>query len=145
MAHYAKVVNGIVTEVIVAEPSFFDTFVDTTAGRWVKTSYNMVGGKYIDPATGEPATDQSIVTGDEARERKNFAGYGYHYDGVGFYAPQPFDSWTLNSTSYVWQPPHDAPALTQAEIDANKVYVWDEDAYQADNTAGWVLKVDGAN
>ena len=46
MAHYAKVINGIVDQVIVAEPEFFDTFVDSSPGEWVKTSYNMSGGVY---------------------------------------------------------------------------------------------------
>jgi len=43
MAHYAKVRDGKVVEVIVAEANFFDTFVDTTPGNWVKSSYNMRG------------------------------------------------------------------------------------------------------
>ena len=40
MAHYAKVVNGTVTQVIVAEADFFDTFVDDSPGEWIQTSYN---------------------------------------------------------------------------------------------------------
>lgn len=143
MAHFAKVLDGIVTQVIVAEPEFFDTFVDTSPGMWVKTSYNMRGGVYIDRATNQPAADQSVVAGDEARERKNFAGIGFHYDGTGFYAPQPFDSWTLNSASYLWEPPIAKPTLTDAEAEAGSYYYWDEDAYQNDSadpkTAGWVL------
>lgn len=107
MAHYAKVVNGIVAQVIVAEPEFFETFIDDTPGEWVKTSFNMRGGVYHDPSTNAPAADQSVITGDEARERKNFASLGDVYDSVAdvFYRPQPFDSWTLNTTSYVWEAP----------------------------------------
>ena len=71
MAHYAKVESGIVTKVIVAEPEFFDTFVDDSPGKWVKTSYNMYGGKYLDE-NNNVAADQSVIAGDEARERKNF-------------------------------------------------------------------------
>ena len=44
MAHYAKVRDNIVTQVIVAEASFFDTFVDTEPGEWIQTSYNTHGG-----------------------------------------------------------------------------------------------------
>lgn len=139
MAHFAKVVDGTVTQVIVAEPEFFDTFVDSSPGQWVKTSYNMRGGVYYDPETNEPAEDQSVVAGDEARERKNYAGIGFSYDGTGFAPPQPFASWTLNETTYLWECPLDQPELTQEEIDAESYYQWDEDAYQADNTTGWVL------
>jgi len=119
MAHFAKVVDGIVTEVIVAEKSFFDTFVDSSPGEWVKTSYNVYGGKYMNWDKGEEAKDQSVITGDEARERKNFAGQGYHYDGTGFYAPKPFDSWTLNKTTYLWEAPVAYPS-------DGKDYVWNE-------------------
>lgn len=143
MAHFAKVVNNVVTKVIVAEPEFFDTFVDDSPGEWVQTSYNMRGGKYYDPATNEEASDQSVITGDEARERKNYAGIGWNYDGTGFYPPQPFNSWALNSTTYLWDAPITQPTLTQAQIDAGSYYTWDEDAYVADTadpkTAGWVL------
>lgn len=139
MAHFAKVVDGVVTQVIVAEPEFFDTFVDSSPGQWVKTSYNMRGGVYYDPETNEPAADQSVIAGDEARERKNYAGIGFTYDGVGFAPPQPFASWTLNETTYMWDAPLERPELTQEEIDSFSYYQWDEDAYQADNTTGWVL------
>ena len=44
MSHYAKVVTGIVTQVIVAEADFFDTFVDTSPGEWIQTSYNTMCG-----------------------------------------------------------------------------------------------------
>lgn len=135
MSHYAKVVSGVVTKVIVAEAEFFDTFVDDSPGTWVKTSYNMRGGVYYDPATNAPAADQSVITGDEARERKNYAGIGFNYDGTGFYPPQPYNSWTLNSTTYLWEAPIPYP-------DDDNRYQWDEDAYQADTadpkTAGWV-------
>jgi hypothetical protein len=107
MAHYAKVVSGIVTQVIVAEPEFFNTFIDDTPGEWVKTSYNMHGGVYYDRSTNTPASDQSVIAGDEARERKNFAFIGGTYDSVAdaFYIPQPYNSWTLNTTSYLWEAP----------------------------------------
>lgn len=119
MAHFAKVQNGVVTRVVVAEKEFFDTFVDDSPGEWVKTSYNMRGGVYYDSATKQPVADQSVITGDEARERKNHAGKGYHYDGTGFYPPQPYDSWTLNTTSYLWEPPVNYPE------DGN-IYNWNE-------------------
>lgn len=136
MAHFAKVSpEGLVTRVIVAEQDFIDSYDDGEPGEWVKTSYNMNGGVYYDPETGEAVADQSIVSGDAARERKNYANEGMTYDGIGFHDPQPFASWTLNTTTYLWEPPIPEPD------DGNR-YVWDEDVYQADTanpkTQGWV-------
>jgi hypothetical protein len=127
MAHFAKVQDGIVTKVIVAEPEFFDTFVDDSPGRWVKTSYNMRGGVYHDPATNEPAEDQSVINDDEARQRKNYAGIGYTYDAQrdAFIPPQPYASWTLNETSCLWEAPVAYP-------DDGNMYRWDEE------TTNWV-------
>ena len=121
MAHFAKVQDGVVTQVIVAEPEFFDTFVDTTPGEWIKTSYNMRGGVYYDPATNEPAADQSVIADDEARGRKNYAGIGFTYDATrdAFIPPQPFDSWVLNETSCLWEAPVPYP-------DDGNLYEWDE-------------------
>jgi hypothetical protein len=118
MAHYAKIVDGIVTNVIVAEAEFFDTFVDTNPGEWVQTSYNTRGGKHYEPNSNTESADQTKAL------RKNYAGIGYHYDGVGFYAPQPFNSWTKNETTYLWEAPVAYPT------DGQK-YIWNETAYQA--------------
>ena len=107
MAHYAKVKNGIVQQVIVAEEDFFTTFVDTSAGEWIQTSYNTAGG--VHELGGTPL-------------RKNYAGEGYLYSKEldAFYQPQPYSSWTLNETTCQWQPPVDYP-------DDDKKYEWDED------------------
>jgi len=128
MAHFAKVENGIVTQVIVAEPEFFDTFVDDSPGEWLKTSYNMRGGVYYNSETNEPAADQSVVAGDEGRVRKNYAGIGFKYDAQrdAFIPPQPFASWVLNETSCLWEAP-----VAYPEDDQH--YAWDED------TTNWVL------
>jgi len=119
MSHYAKVVDNIVTEVIVAEADHSATL----EGTWIKTSYNIKGGVYYDADTNTPAEDQSVIAGDEARERKNFAGIGYTYDGTGFHIPKPYDSWTLNSTSYAWEPPTPYPE----DEDISAKYLWNED------------------
>ena len=116
MAHYAKIVDGVVETVIVAESDH----IAKLEGTWVKTSYNMSGGVYYDPSTREPVDDQSIINGDEARERKNYASKGYLYDGIGFCTPKPYESWTLNSDSYLWEAPVSAP-------DDGKFYDWDEE------------------
>lgn len=120
MSHYAKVENGIVTRVIVAEPEYFDNYVDDSPGEWIKTSYNMRGGVYhID---NKPAEDQSVIDGDEARKRKNYAGKGFTYDETkdAFIPPKPFSSWTLNETTCLWDAPVDYP-------DDGKRYIWNEE------------------
>ena len=120
MSHYAKVENEIVTRVIVAEPEYFDNYVDDTPGKWIKTSYNMRGGVYHIDNT--PAGDQSVIDGDEARQRKNYAGKGFTYDETrdAFIPPKPFPSWVLNETTCLW----DAPV---AYPDDGNEYQWNED------------------
>lgn len=109
MSHFAQVKNGIVKQVIVAEQGFIDIMPD--ANDWVKTSYNTRGNVHYNPNTGEPD--------DEIALRKNYAGIGYNWDGTGFYPPQPYPSWSLNKTTYLWQSPIPYPT------DGNNYY-WDE-------------------
>jgi hypothetical protein len=115
MAHFAKVVDGIVDQVIVAEPEFFNNFVDSSPGQWIETSYNTYGGVHYDPETREPSADQSKAL------RKNYAGSGFTYDAAldAFIPPKPFKSWTLNETSCLWEPPVAMP-------DDGQRYVWNE-------------------
>ena len=130
MAHYAKVLDGKVINVIVAEKEFFDTFVDDTPGEWIQTSYNTRGGIHYQPNTNTPSDDQSKAL------RKNYAGFGYTYDKDkdAFIAPQPFTSWILNETTCLWEPPIVKPSTGR--------YKWDEELYQSDNTQGWVEVTD---
>ena len=106
MAHFAKVTDGKVTQVIVAEPEFFTTFVDTSPGEWIQTSYNTHGG--VHAYGGTPL-------------RKNYAGIGYTYDRTkdAFIPPQPFASWILNETTCLWDSPTPYPT-------DNKKYLWNE-------------------
>jgi len=115
MAHFAKVVNGLVTQVIVAEPEFFNTFVDTSPGQWIQTSYNTRGGIHYDPQTNQPSSDQTKAL------RKNYAGIGYSYDSTNdcFVPPKPYPSWNLNQTTCLWEPPTPMPS-------DGKQYRWDE-------------------
>lgn len=96
MAHFAKVLEGKVVNVIVAEPEFFDTFIDTSAGEWIQTSYNTSGG--LHRAGKEPV-------------RMNFAGIGHSYDRErdAFIAPQPYPSWTLDEATCTWEAPVPRP------------------------------------
>ena len=112
MTHFAKVLDGKVTQVIVAEPEFFETFIDTSAGEWVQTSYNTRGGVHLNGGT--PL-------------RKNFAGIGFTYDSKkdAFIPPQPYPSWVLNSESCLWDSPVPYPT-------DGKTYRWDE------STTNWI-------
>ena len=127
MAHFAKVVNGTVTDVIVAEPEFFDTFIDDNPGQWIQTSYNTRYGKHYEPNSNTLSSDQSKAL------RKNFAWIGGTYDKTrdAFLPPHEHASWTLNEETCVYDPPIPMP-------NDGKYYDWDESAYQADNTKGWV-------
>jgi hypothetical protein len=121
MAHFAKVSNGVVTQVIVAEPEFFNTFVDSSPGEWIQTSYNTRGGVHYDPNSNTPSQDQTKAL------RKNYAGIGYSYDVQrdAFIPPKPFNSWVLNETSCLWESPVAYPNDGQR-------YTWDEE------TTNWI-------
>jgi len=132
MAHFARVnAQGIVTQVIVAEQDFIDGLAD--ADSWVQTSYNTRGGKHYDPETGEEDGGTAL--------RKNYAGIGFKYDGDrdAFIPPRPFASWNLVEDTCWWEAPIAQPELSDADREAGKYYIWDEDTYQADNAQGWVI------
>lgn len=118
MSHFAKVLDGKVIQVIVAEPEFFDTFVDSSPGDWIKTSYNTRGGVHYGP-DGNPDGGEAL--------RGNYAGIGYTYDRVNdvFYPAQPFPSWTISAPNWTWEAP-------VAQPDDGKRYTWDE------ATTSWV-------
>jgi len=107
MAHFAKVENGIVTEVLVIDQDVIDTGLFGDPALWVQTSYNTHGGQHPD---GRPL-------------RKNYAGIGFTYDAErdAFYAPQPFPSWVLDEDTCYWGAPTPYPT-------DGKAYEWDEDA-----------------
>ena len=112
MAHFAKVLDGKVTQVIVAEPEFFNTFVDSSPGQWLQTSYNTFGNQH--KLGGTPL-------------RGNYAGMGFIYDSQNdvFYAPQPYPSWTLNQSTWLWESPTPYPT-------DDKRYTWNEE------TLSWI-------
>jgi hypothetical protein len=102
MAHFAEVIDGTVTRVIVADTK--EWCEANLGGTWVQTSYNTTGN--VHTLGGTPL-------------HKNYAGIGYSWDGTGFAAPQPYPSWTLNADTYVWQAP-------VAKPEDGKIYAWDE-------------------
>jgi hypothetical protein len=114
MAHFAKVLGGKVIDIIVAEEEFFDTFVDSSPGEWIQTSYNTRGGVHSEGGT--PL-------------RKNYAGIGFTYDSEkdAFIAPQRYASWTLNETTCQWEPP-----VAYPDDDMSQEYTWNETDKQWD-------------
>jgi hypothetical protein len=138
MAHFAKLdENNVVTQVIVVDNKDItdphtgqeDEILGIAfckkllGGNWKQTSYN-----------------NSV--------RVRYAGIGYSYNAAldAFVPPQPYASWTLDNDTADWVSPLGAaPELTEAEVEAASFYRWDEEAYQADNTTGWVLETPEAS
>jgi len=112
MGHYAKVVNGKVEQVIVAEADFFTTFVDSSPGQWLQTSYNTRGNSHYGQ-DGKP--DGGVAL------RGNYAGVGDIYDNINdvFYKEQPYPSWILNKSTWLWEAPIAKPT-------DGKIYNWEE-------------------
>ena len=125
MSHFAKVKAGLVIETIVAEPEFFKTFVDSSAGKWIQTSYNTRGGVHYDPNTSKPSADQSKAI------RKNYAGVGYSYDKNrdAFVPPRPFPCWILDEQTCLWNAPIARPT-------DGKRYEWNESTKKWEVTNG---------
>jgi hypothetical protein len=111
MSHFAKIENGIVTDVIVAEKDFIDSGAVGDPNSWVQTSYNTRGGIHY----GEDGLPDGGVA-----LRGNYAGIGSIYNKTVdvFYIPQPFPSWNLNTTTWTWEAP--LPEPTEG------IYSWDE-------------------
>jgi hypothetical protein len=105
MAHFAKVIDGIVEQVIVAEQDFIDSLND--GNIWIQTSFNTKGGEHL--LGGTPL-------------RKNYANGGFTYDEErdAFIPPKPYESWTLNEETCLWNPPIQRP---EEQIP----YFWDEE------------------
>ena len=118
MSHFAKVENGTVTQVIVAEQDVIDTGM--FGSGWIQTSYNTRGGVHYNQ-NNEPSEDQSRAL------RKNYAGVGYTYDSErdAFIPPQPYASWVLDEVTCLWAAPVAMPS-------DDKQYNWDE------STQSWV-------
>jgi len=123
MSHFAKVINGIVTQVIVAEQDFINSGAVGPASEWVQTSYNTVGGVHYGQ---DKKPDGGIAL------RGNYAGIGFTYDSTHdvFYGPRPIDrngepcnSWTISAPNWIWTPPTPMPTSTTTPP---TIYEWDE-------------------
>ena len=116
MAHFAKLgignkverVEVVSNDIAITEQAGVD-FLNNLYGTndiWKQTSYNTIGGEH--KTDGTPF-------------RKNYAGIGYKYDQYkdAFIPPKPFNSWTLNETTCLWEAPVVKPSDGQR-------YSWNE-------------------
>jgi|TARA_R100000084_G_scaffold90094_1_gene44130 hypothetical protein len=142
MAHFAELDdNNIVTGVFVVNDdaitdengdeqeslgqAFFQNLFSNTK-TYKKCSYNTVKNKYWSDFANN-------IEGDQSKKlRANYPGIGWTYDPSAdvFYAPKPYPSWVLNTTSYVWEAPVAQP-VGNPETD-NFDWVWDE------STTSWI-------
>ena len=113
MAHFAKINNGVITQVIVVAN-------EDCAGGQFPTS-EQAGQAFI---TSLGVTGEWKQTSYNNNFRKQFAGIGYTFDADNdvFIAPQPFASWSLDE-DFDWRPPVPMP-------DDGGQYSWDEDSAQ---------------
>ena len=97
MTYFAKVVDGVVTNVIAADQDFIDNLLEDTPSRWIETF-------------------------KDSSKRKNYAGVGFTYDmdRDAFIPPQPFASWTLDEDTCDWEAPVAYPS-------DGKFYSWNEE------------------
>ena len=127
MSHFAKIKDGVVVSIIVADQDW----VDSLEGTWIQTSYNTHGNVHHGP-DGEP--DGGVPL------RKNYAGIGSIYDSTAdaFHELAPYESWNLNATTFFWEPPVEQPDDPVKEEGKDlSWHVWDEDA------GNWVLTSNG--
>jgi len=110
MSHFAKVVNGIVEQVIVVEQDVIDSGAFGNPEQWVQTSYNTYHNQHRMGGTAL---------------RGNYAGPGHVYDSANdvFYPAQPYASWQLNTTTWTWIAPVPAP-------EDGHQYTWNEQEQQ---------------
>jgi hypothetical protein len=115
MSHFARVENGLVTQVIVAEQDFINTGLVGEPAQWIQTSYNTFAGEHR--LGGTPL-------------RKNYAGLGYTYNSEidAFIPPKPFPSWILDENTCQWNPPIAMPTSESTSIS----YTWNEETQNWD-------------
>jgi len=119
MAHFAKIENGVVAQVVVAEEAFISTGALGDPANWVQTSYNTRGGVHYGQ-DGNPSGREQL--------RKNYAGVGFAYDEQrdAFIPPKPFPSWTLSEDTCLWNAPTPMPTEGGPFTWNESTLSWDE-------------------
>jgi hypothetical protein len=110
MAHFAKVLNNVVLEVIKAEQEYINSLGDTSPVRYIQTSFNSHGNVHYITNTITPSGNAAL--------RANYAGDHFIYNDEFdvFHAPRPRDkngllceSFTLNTSTWLWEAPIPCP------------------------------------
>lgn len=124
MSHFAKIENGIVTQVIVAEQDFINQGVLGDPSAWIQTSYNTRGNVHYGQ-DGQPDNGEAL--------RGNYAGVGFTYDKENdvFYPPQPYPSWAISAPTWTWTPPVPYPTDVGTP-EAPTRYTWNEETQSWD-------------
>lgn len=134
MAHFAQLdENNVVTQVIVVSNE------DTSDSNGVEVEE--IGVAFCKKLLGADTNWKQTSYNNNFRVRYAGIGYKFYEDLNAFVPPSPHNSWVLVEETADWVSPLGAsPELTEEEIASRSFYKWDEDAYQADNTTGWVLE-----
>jgi hypothetical protein len=109
MAHFAKLENNIVMQVmVVANQDILDENGQESEQKGIDFCFNLLGGTWKQ-------------TSYNAKIRKNYAGIGYTYDETldAFIAPKPYNSWLLDEDKAQWKAPVEKPT-------DGKMYLWNE-------------------
>ena len=103
-----------------AEQDVIDSGLFGDPKSWIQCSYNTRGNQHLEG--GQPL-------------RANYPAQGYIYDPEAdvFHAPQPYASWQLNTTTWLWQAPEPYPS------NVTQPYHWDE------NTQSWIEYIESEN
>ena len=110
MAHFAKLENNLVTQVIVvSNQDILDENGQESEQKGIEFCSNLLGGTW----------KQTSYNGNM---RKNYAGIGYTYNESrdAFIAPKPYNSWVLDEATCQWKAPVDYPT-------DGKFYEWNEE------------------
>lgn len=144
MPHYAlldennvvvRVINSLIdendTSNLAEEFSSWEEFYGNFLGGTCKrTSINTFQNQHL--ALNETGDDYVLSDTQEKAFRGNYAGVGFTYNETEdiFLPPKPYNSWVLDTDNAKWKAPLDYP-------DDGETYIWNESAYQADNSTGW--------
>ena len=134
MAHFCRLdENNIVTQVIVVANE------DTSDTNGVEVEE--IGVAFCKKLLGAETNWKQTSYNNNFRVRYAGISYTYNEELDAFIPPKPWPSFVLNNTTADWQSPLGAaPTLTEEQITSRSFYRWNEEAYQADNTTGWVLE-----
>ena len=134
MAHFAKIdENNIVTQVIVVSN---DDIKDVNG-----VEVEEIGVAFCKKLLGAETNWKQTSYNNNFRVRYAGISYTYNEELNAFIPPSPFPSWILVEETADWVSPLGAaPTLTEEQITSRSFYRWNEEAYQADNTTGWVLE-----